>query len=54
MITQISNLIGYQLGTSTTGDAFLYGTVSICCILVVFYLFDTVHDIVNRIGKRNH
>lgn len=52
MLTQIANFIGYNYGSNADADLFIVGTGCLCVVLCVFYLFDTMHDLVMRIGKK--
>lgn len=49
MLNVICNFIGYTIGTSVEGDCFMYGIAALSVVLIIFYFFDTIHDLVNMI-----
>lgn len=56
MAQQIANFIGWVLGQSgynvSTVDTYVYMTCCICVVMLVFFMFTIISDIVYRITKR--
>lgn len=56
MAQQIANFIGWVLGQSSynvsTVDAYVYMTCCILVVMLVFFMFTIITDIVYRVTKR--